>query len=58
MAAQDLAEWIERLAEGLRARPNGDSAPTLAGEVQQLLDRVQQLQQIEGGEQERQQLHR
>ena len=58
MSAAELAEQVQRLAEGLRARLDGESARVLADEVQQLMQIVGKLQQIESGEQERQQLHR
>ena len=56
MSAQEIAARVQRLAEGLRAQPDWDAAPALVAEGQALHDSVQQLQQLEGGEQGRRQL--
>ena len=56
MSAQELAERVRRLAEGLRAQPDLAAARALAAEGQALHESAQQLQQLEGGEQGRQQL--
>ena len=53
MSAQELAERVQRLAEGLRAQPDLAAAIALRTEGQALHDSVQQL---EGGEEGRQQL--
>jgi hypothetical protein len=49
---------VKRLAEGLRARPDVEAARALAENGQALFENVKQLAQLEGGEQDRQQLHR
>lgn len=58
MFAMQLVEQIESLAEGLRARPGAAAAHALAEDAQRLLERVQQLRQIEGSERESQRLRR
>lgn len=58
MAARDVATRVERLIEGLRARPDTESARALAEEGKQLLECVEQLRQVDGSEQDRQQLHK
>lgn len=58
MSATELAEQVERLAEGLQAGPGTPAAHALAEDAHRLVERVKQLQQIEGGDQERRQLRR